>query len=49
MYASLIAGVPFAQIRAVSNAVVRRNRAAWQIDEAIRTLGEQSVALLESA
>jgi futalosine hydrolase len=49
MYASLIAGVPFAQIRAVSNAVVRRNRAAWQIDQAIRTLGEQSVALLESA
>ena len=49
MYASLIAGVPFAQVRAVSNAVVRRNRAAWQIDEAIRALGEQSVKLLESA
>ena len=26
MYSSLIAGVPFAQVRAVSNAVVRRNR-----------------------
>lgn len=49
MYASLIAGVPFAQVRAVSNAVVRRNRGAWQIDEAIRALGEQSVTLLESA
>ena len=48
MYASLIAGVPFAQVRAVSNTVVRRNRAAWKIDEAIRALGEQSVKLLES-
>ena len=49
MYASLISGVPFAQVRAVSNAVVRRNRAAWKLDEAIRALGEQSVKLLESA
>ena len=49
MYASLIAGVPFAQVRAVSNAVVRRNRGAWRIDAAIQALGEQSVKLLESA
>ena len=49
MYASLIAGVPFAQVRAVSNAVLRRNRGAWKIDDAIRALGEQSAKLLESA
>jgi futalosine hydrolase len=49
MYASLIAGVPFAQVRAVSNMVERRNRAAWKIDAAIRALGECSVRLLESA
>ena len=49
IYASLVAGVPFAQVRAVSNAVVRRNRSEWRIDEAIRALGEQSVKLLESA
>ena len=49
MYASLIAGVPFAQVRAVSNMVERRNRAAWKIDAAIRALGEFSVRLLESA
>ena len=49
MYASLIAGVPFAQVRAVSNAVVRRNRGAWKIEAAIRALGEHSVTLLESA
>jgi futalosine hydrolase len=48
MYASLVAGVPFAQVRAVSNAVVRRNRNEWKIDEAIRALGEQSIKLLES-
>ena len=48
MYASLIAGVPFAQVRAVSNMVERRNRAAWKIDAAIRALGESSVRLLES-
>jgi futalosine hydrolase len=49
MYASLIAGVPFAQVRAVSNAVVRRNRGAWKIEAAIRALGEQTAKLLESA
>ena len=49
MYASLIAGVPFAQVRAVSNAVERRNRGAWKIDAAIRALGDQAVQLLESA
>jgi futalosine hydrolase len=49
MYASLIAGVPFAQVRAVSNAVERRNRGAWKIDEAVQALGEQSVRLMESA
>ena len=49
MYASLVAGVPFAQVRAVSNAVVRRNRNEWKIDEAVRALAEQSVKLVESA
>jgi len=49
MYSSLIAGVPFAQVRAVSNAVVRRNRGTWRLDAAIQALGAQSVKLLESA
>ena len=48
MYASLIAGVPFAQVRAVSNAVERRNRGAWKLDQAIRALGGEAVRLLES-
>lgn len=49
MYASVIAGVPFAQVRAVSNAVERRNRGAWKIDAAIKSLGDQALRLLESA
>jgi hypothetical protein len=32
--------VPFAQIRAVSNVVERRNRGAWKVQEAIDALGE---------
>jgi futalosine hydrolase len=49
MYACLIAGVPFAQVRAVSNVVERRNRSAWRMPQAIRALGDESVRLLESA
>ena len=43
------AGVPFAQVRAISNAVERRNRGAWKIDAAIRALGDHAERLLESA
>ena len=39
MYACLMHDVPFAQIRAVSNIVERRNRAAWQVQPAIEALG----------
>jgi futalosine hydrolase len=46
MYACLIAGVPFAQIRAVSNYVERRNRAAWQLGPAIETLGRTASAIV---
>ena len=49
MYSCLVAGVPFAQVRAVSNAVERRNRGAWTIDQAIDALGSVAVRLLESA
>lgn len=48
MYAALIHGVPFAQIRAVSNVVERRNRGAWQLDLAIRELGETAWQLLQA-
>ena len=38
MYACLIHQVPFAQVRAVSNLVEKRNRAAWKMPEAIEAL-----------
>jgi len=49
MCACLDAGVPFAQVRAVSNVVERRNRSAWQIDEAIAALTDVTVRILERA
>jgi futalosine hydrolase len=48
MYACLIHGVPFAQVRAVSNMVERRNRSAWKLDEAIAELTRVAGRLLES-
>jgi futalosine hydrolase len=48
LYASLIAGVPSAQVRAVSNLVERRNRGAWKLDLAIAALGQEAVRILES-
>ena len=47
MYACLIQGVPFAQVRAVSNMVERRNRAAWKLTEAIANLGTVARQILE--
>ena len=46
LYACLTAGVRCAQIRAVSNHVERRNRAAWQLQEAIAALGLAATALI---
>jgi futalosine hydrolase len=48
MYACLIQAVPFAQVRAVSNMVERRNRSAWKIDEAIASLCRVAADLIES-
>ena len=49
MYACLVHGVPFAQVRAVSNVVERRNRAAWKLPEAIRALADATARILEGA
>ncbi len=47
MCACIDAGVPFAQIRAVSNLVERRNRSAWRLAEAIASLAEATRRILE--
>lgn len=49
MYACLVQGVPFAQLRAVSNAVERRNRSAWKMADAIDALGHAALSVLEYA
>ena len=38
MYACMVHGVPFAEIRAVSNVVEPRNRAGWKMKEAVANL-----------
>jgi futalosine hydrolase len=48
MYCCLIHGVPFAQVRAVSNIVERRNRAGWKLREAIGALGAEGLRILNS-
>ena len=47
MYACLIHDVPFAQVRAVSNIVERRNRDAWQLAEAIDSLNAAARSILD--
>ena len=49
MYTCAVNGVPYAQVRAVSNVVERRNRAAWQIGPAVAALSASALAILESA
>jgi futalosine hydrolase len=46
MYACLVHRRPFAQVRAISNVVERRNRAAWQLTEAIENLGSDALRML---
>lgn len=47
MYACLVHGLPFAQVRAVSNFVERRNREAWRIPEAVAALNASAQELLD--
>ena len=49
MYACLLHGIPFAQVRAVSNIVERRNRAAWKLAEAIEALARTTTDILQQA
>jgi futalosine hydrolase len=47
MYACLAAGSRFAQVRAVSIMVERRNRAAWKLREAVEALNDTALRLIE--
>jgi futalosine hydrolase len=47
MYACLIHRLPCAEVRAVSNVVETRNRGVWKIAEAIRSLGQTGLEILD--
>lgn len=49
MYACLIHGVAFAQVRTVSNVVEPRNRNAWTLPDAIRNLAGAALHIVEQA
>jgi futalosine hydrolase len=48
MYACTISGIPYAQVRAVSNVVERRNRTAWKMDEAVERLALAALEIVRS-
>ena len=48
MFACRLSGVPYAQVRAVSNAVERRNRGQWKVPEAIDALAAAARTILEA-
>ena len=47
-YACAISGVRYAQVRAVSNVVERRNRDAWRLDLAVRNLNAAALRILDA-
>jgi futalosine hydrolase len=47
-YACGINGVPYAQVRAVSNVVERRDRDAWRLDLAVRALSDAAQDILDA-
>jgi futalosine hydrolase len=49
MYSCLLAATRFAQVRAVSNRVERRNRSAWHLSAAVDALAASVEAILEQA
>jgi futalosine hydrolase len=49
MYACMIHEIVFAQVRAVSNVVEKRNRGAWKMAEAIGSLGTVALNIIEDA
>jgi len=49
MYSCLVHGLAFAQVRAVSNIVERRNRPAWKLQEAIDALSMTLLTVIDCA
>jgi len=47
-YVCLMEGLPFLQLRSISNRVGERNKEMWKLDEAILNLNEQLVRIIRS-
>jgi len=47
MYACLIHRIPFAEVRAVSNVVEKRNRGGWKMAEAIANLNDTALGIID--
>ncbi len=47
-YACMLSAVPYAQVRAVSNTIERRNRGAWKLDLAIERLNRVALQILDT-
>jgi futalosine hydrolase len=47
-YACALSGLPYAQVRAISNVVERRNRGAWKLDLAIDNLNRVALEIIDS-
>lgn len=47
-YVCMMEGVPFVQLRSISNKVGERNKELWKLDEAILNLNEQLVRIIRS-
>jgi len=48
LYACLLAGVPCAQVRSISNYVERRDRAAWRLTDAIAALNATAGMIVDA-
>jgi len=49
MYACLIHRIPFAEVRAVSNIVEKRNRGGWKMAEATANLNDAALRIIDHA
>ena len=49
MYSCLVHRTPFAEVRAVSNAVEKRNRDAWKMNDAIASLNDRALRIIDCA
>lgn len=48
-YVSLMKHIPFLSLRAISNFVQPRDKSSWQIEDAVRSLGEAIIRIIQNS